>query len=59
MLLLDGLPYVELTARTAAAYMTETNLWKRKTLPSLSKSQVRFFCVASDGDIKELDLIRR
>ena len=54
LLLLDGYPYVELTARKSADYLCELNAWKRKTYPSLSRSDVRFFTLAPNGEIKEL-----
>ena len=54
LLFLDGYPYVELTARKQADYLTELNAWKRKTYPSLSRSDVRFFTLAPSGEIKEL-----
>jgi hypothetical protein len=54
LLFLDGFPYVELTARKHADYLTELNAWKRKTYPSLARSEVRFFTLAPSGEIKEL-----
>lgn len=54
LLLLDGYPYVELTARRHADFMTDLAAWKRKTYPSLSRSVVRFFTLAPNGEIKEL-----
>ena len=54
LLFLDGFPYVELTARKNADFLTEVNAWKRKTYPSLSRSDVRFFTLAPNGEIKEL-----
>lgn len=54
LLLLDGFPYVELTARKQADFLTEVNAWKRKTYPSLARSDVRFFTLAPSGEIKEL-----
>lgn len=54
LLLLDGYPYVELTARKQADFLTEVNAWKRKTYPSLARSEVRFFTLAPSGEIKEL-----
>ena len=51
---LDGFPYVELTSRKSADYLCELNAWKRKTYPSLSRSDVRFFTLAPNGEIKEL-----
>jgi hypothetical protein len=58
LLLLDGFPYVEFTARKSADFMTDLNAWKRKTFPSLSRSNVRFFTSAPNGEIKELHLIK-
>ena len=58
LLLLDGYPYVELTARKHADFLTDLNAWKRKTLPSLRRSDVRFFTLAPNGEIKELHLIK-
>ena len=54
LLLLDGFPYVEFTARKSADFMTDLNAWKRKTYPSFSRSDVRFFTLAPNGEIKEL-----
>jgi hypothetical protein len=54
LLLLDGFPYVEFTARKQADFLTDLNAWKRKTYPSLSRSVVRFFTLAPSGEIKEL-----
>jgi hypothetical protein len=54
LLLLDGFPYVELTARKHADFLTDLNAWKRKTYPSLVRSQVRYFTLAPNGEIKEL-----
>ena len=54
LLLLDGYPYVEMTARKSADFMTDLNAWKRKTYPSLSRSNVRFFTLAPTGEVKEL-----
>ena len=58
LLLLDGYPYVELTARKHADFLTDLNAWKRKTFPSLRRSQVRFFTAAPNGEIKELHLLQ-
>jgi hypothetical protein len=54
LLLLDGYPYVELTARKSADFLTDLNAWKRKTYPSLARSAVRFFTLAPNGEIKEM-----
>ena len=54
LLFLDGFPYVELTSRKSADFMTDLNAWKRKTYPSFSRSDVRFFTLAPNGEIKEL-----
>jgi len=54
LLLLDGYPYVEMTARKHADFLTDLNAWKRKTYPSLVRSQVRYFTLAPNGEIKEL-----
>ena len=54
LLFLDGFPYVELTARKHADFLTDLNAWKRKTYPSLVRSQVRYFTLAPNGEIKEL-----
>ena len=58
LLLLDGFPYVEMTARKSADFMTDLNAWKRKTYPSLSRSNVRFFTLAPTGELKELTFTR-
>ncbi len=54
LLLLDGFPYVEMTARKSADFLTDLNSWKRKTYPSLARSDVRFFTLAPTGEVKEL-----
>jgi len=54
LLLLDGFPYVEMTARKSADFMADLNAWKRKTYPSLARSDVRFFTLAPNGEVKEL-----
>jgi hypothetical protein len=58
LLLLDGYPYVELTARKHADFLSDLGLWKRKTHPSLARSQVRFFTVDPIGTLKELTFNR-
>jgi hypothetical protein len=58
LLLLDGFPYVEFTARKSADFLTDLNAWKNKTLPSLRRSDVRFFTLAPNGELKELHLIK-
>ena len=58
LLLLDGYPYVEMTARKYADFLTDLNAWKRKTYPSLARSDVRFFTLAPNGEIKELTFNR-
>ena len=58
LLFLDGFPYVEMTARKHADYLSDLGMWKRKTHPSLARSQVRFFTLAPNGEIKELTFNR-
>ena len=58
LLFLDGFPYVEMTARKPADFMTDLNAWKRKTYPSLARSNVRFFTLAPTGELKELTFAR-
>ena len=58
LLLLDGYPYVEFTARKSADFMTDLNAWKRKSLAMFARSNVRFFTSAPNGEIKELHLIK-
>ena len=55
---LDGYPYVEFTARKHADFLSDLGLWKRKTHPSLARSQVRFFTVDPIGTLKELTFNR-
>ena len=43
-----------MTARKHADFLTDLNAWKRKTYPSLVRSQVRYFTLAPHGEIKEL-----
>jgi hypothetical protein len=54
LLLLDGFPYVEFTARKHADFLTDLNAWKRNTFPSFKRSVVRYFLLSSNGEIKEL-----
>jgi hypothetical protein len=54
LLFLDSYPYVELTARKHADFLTDLNLWKKNTYPSLRRSDVRFFTLAPNGELKEL-----
>ncbi len=54
LLLLDGYPYVEFTARKSADFLTDLNSWKRKSLPMFARSDVRFFTLAPTGEVKEL-----
>jgi hypothetical protein len=54
LLLLDGYPYVEFTARKHADFLTDLNAWKRNSLPTFARSIVRYFTLAPNGEIKEL-----
>lgn len=54
LLLLDGFPYVEMTARKHADFLTDLATWKRITQPSLRRSVVRYFILSANGGIKEL-----
>ena len=54
LLFLDNYPYVEFTTRKHADFLSDLGMWKRKTHPSLARSQVRFFTLAPNGEIKEL-----
>jgi hypothetical protein len=58
LLLLDGYPYVEMTARKNADFLTDLNMWKRKSLPMFARSDVRFFTLAPNGELKELSFHR-
>jgi hypothetical protein len=58
LLLLDGYPYVEFTARKNADFMTGLNMWKRKSLSMFARSNVRFFTLAPSGELKELSFHR-
>jgi len=58
ILLLDGYPYVEFTARKQADFITDLNAWKRNSLPTFARSVVRFFTLAPNGEIKELTFNR-
>jgi len=58
LLLLDGYPYVEFTARKNADFLTDLNMWKRKSLSMFARSVVRFFTLAPNGEIKELSFNR-
>ncbi len=54
LLLLDGSPYVEFTARKHADFLSELNAWRRNSLPMFARSVVRFFTLAPSGELKEL-----
>lgn len=54
LLFLDGFPYVEMTARKHADFLTDLATWKRVTQPSLRRSVVRYFILSANGEIKEL-----
>ena len=58
LILLDGEAFWECTAATAKGLETTMRAWKTHTLPSLKRSQVRYF-VKSPGDIKEITIPSR
>ena len=43
LLLLDGIPYAEVFAKSRKVFDANLADWKRNTLPSLARSNVRFF----------------
>jgi len=43
LLLLDGIPYAEVFAKSRKVFDLNLADWKRNTLPSLARSNVRFF----------------
>ena len=43
LLLLDGIPYAEVFAKSRKVFDANLADWKRHTLPSLARSNVRFF----------------
>ena len=43
IILLDGLPYAEVFAKSRKVFDANLADWKRNTLPSLARSNVRFF----------------
>jgi len=43
ILLLDGIPYAEVFAKSRKVFDANLADWKRNTLPSLARSNVRFF----------------
>jgi hypothetical protein len=47
-----------MTARKHADFLTDLNAWKRKTYPSLARSDVRFFTLAPSGELKELNFTK-
>ena len=53
LIFLDRTPYIELTARKQADFLVALAAWKKTTLASLERSDVRYF-IRSPGDIKEL-----
>jgi hypothetical protein len=55
LILLDGEGYWECTAATAKGLETTMRAWRVHTLPSLKRSQVRYF-VKSPGTIKEITI---
>ncbi len=45
LLLLDGIPYAEVFAKSRKVFDANLADWKRNTLPSLARSNVRFFFI--------------
>jgi len=43
LLILDGIPYAEVFAKSRKVFDANLSDWKRNTLPSLARSNVRFF----------------
>lgn len=43
LLILDGIPYAEVFAKSRKVFDANLADWKRNTLPSLARSNVRFF----------------
>lgn len=43
VLLLDGIPCVDVEAATNARFTEKLDLWRRHVLPSLARSDVRYF----------------
>jgi len=57
LILLDGTVFVELQAKSHKALEKVLAGWKAETLPSLARSDVRFFAV-NCGKVFELTLFR-
>jgi hypothetical protein len=43
LIALDGIPYAEVFAKSRKVFDANLADWKRNTLPSLARSNVRFF----------------
>jgi hypothetical protein len=52
-ILLDGIVYQELGAKTPKAFASLLTDWKRSTLPSLARSDVRYFRKDGRKEIEE------
>jgi hypothetical protein len=48
VILLDGIPYIEVFAATPKTFEADLATWKRATLPTLKRSDVRFFRITND-----------
>lgn len=54
LILLDGLPYAELHARCPKAFASDLATWRRVNLPTLVRSQVRYFVRHKDLALTEV-----
>ncbi len=43
LIILDGIPFAEVFAKSRKVFDANLSDWKRNTLPSLARSNVRFF----------------
>ena len=43
LILLDGIPFAEVFAKSRKVFDANLADWKRNTLPSLARSEIRFF----------------
>ena len=56
VLLLDGIPCLDVEAATPARFAEKLDLWRRHVLPSLARSDVRYFHAVKESP--KVDIIR-
>jgi len=50
ILLLDGIPCLDVEAATPARFAEKLDLWRRHVLPSLARSDVRYFHAVKESN---------